>query len=222
MAKGSLEKRIERLEAIQEIQNLMGRYMFRHDHGAGEGKRIKDAPELYALKTPGVAVEIASTGVAEGGDQVKLMYEEGYGGLTVPQPGCIFEHDLCTPVIEVAEDLQTAKAVWMCPGFATIRLPDGKLKAGWRWHKIALACVKEDGKWKMWKYHVYSTFYTDFYKSWVDYKPELGGTPEMPEGLHLKKTDHDKPYSTDTIRNPSPPAPEPYKTWDLPIEGMPL
>ncbi|MFC1901474.1 nuclear transport factor 2 family protein [Chloroflexota bacterium] len=211
------QESVKRLEAIHDIQNVMGRYMALHVPGPLWNEKLK----LFALKTPGVAVEIDNWGVFEGADQVKACYEIGHFDLTKEHPGLFWEHDLTTPIIEVAGDGKTAKAVWFCPGVATRPEWDNpeKLKAFWRWLKIAAAFAKEDGKWKLWKYHVYGTFFADFYKSWVDYPVASRG---LVKELNPKPPTYYNPYRPDAIMEPIPAAPEPYDTWDLPIEGMPI
>lgn len=224
MAYDSLEERIERLEAVHEIQNVYGRYMFSHLQGPSMLKK----PEFFAMKTPGLAVEIDNWGVFRGPDQVEKLYiGGGHGDSTREEPGVMFEHDLTTPVIEVAKDCKTAKGVWLSPGFATTYVDEngkfadkehGKLRAMWRWIRVACDFVKEDGKWKMWKYHVYGTFFADFYKSWVDFQPP--GVGQLKE-LGAEPTTYHHPYSPDTARELIPSAPEPYETWDEPTDYMP-
>ena len=222
----SLNFELERVDAYRHIQNLMGRYMMRHDHGAGPGKRVKDSPELYALKTPGVSAEIAGWGYYQGPEKVKWLYEKGHGDQSVPWPGFIGEHDLTTPVIEIAKDGQSAKATWFCPGFganpgkqgssdfgAPEKGPQNARFAGWRWHKIGAAFVKEEGVWKMWKYHVYSTFFTDYYKSLLD---SQGDEPSFNPKSGAEPPSYNNPYRLDTIREPVPAPPEPYDTMDQP------
>lgn len=60
MAKKSREERIQRLEDIHEIQNLMARYEYLHVAGMHE-----ECADLFALKTPGVRIEIGNWGVWE-------------------------------------------------------------------------------------------------------------------------------------------------------------
>ena len=49
----SLEDRIQRLEDVREIENLMAKYAYLHTAGMHE-----DTVELFAQETPGVRVEI--------------------------------------------------------------------------------------------------------------------------------------------------------------------
>lgn len=175
MAKESLEKKMERLEkemarldAYRQIQNVMGKYMVVHV----TGPILPRSLDLFALKTPGCLVEIADWGLYRGPQQIRELYLKGHGDTTVNHPGAIVEHDLTTPIIEVAKDCKTAKAVWFSPGWIVPVVEEyGKGKFLWRWLRIAAAFAVEDGQWKLWKYHVISTFFADYYKSPADYQP---------------------------------------------------
>ena len=69
MATKSLEERIQRLEDIHEIQNLMSRYEYLHT-----ARLQEELAELFATKTPGVRAEIANWGVYEGSEGVRRLY----------------------------------------------------------------------------------------------------------------------------------------------------
>ena len=200
---------IERLQAVNEIQNLMSRF----EYLSTSGQNLK-IWEMFAQKTPGVAAHFESWGHWEGTKGIQRIY--GPGGLYDPdrenadQHGKLIVHTLTTPVIEVSGDCNTAKGVWTAPGFITLRERelghDGKKnpKAGqfigrWSWYKYGIDFVKEDGKWKFWHFRVSPLIACGIEKSWVDepridprkdyYPPEVspdtvnnewyGWTPEM-------------------------------------------
>ena len=203
----SLAREVERLKAIHEIQNLVGKYEVVHTP-----KTMSLTPELFALKQPDVSVEIAMWGVFIGAESIKKMYShmEESGA----RPGMMFEHQLTTPIIEVADDLQTAKGLWFSPGHET-PFVDGKLQARWCWGKFGADFIKEEGKWKIWHYHWYDTFMVPFDKSWVDTpQPARGVIEEHPGFKPDKPPTSRSTYYPDEIRRPIPWYPEPYKTWD--------
>ena len=78
-----------------------------------------------------------------------------------------------TPIIEVAKDLKTARALWLSPGLLNRRDDSGKLYARRGWAKYAADFIKEDGEWKFWHLHVDPTFRTPFDKGWVE-SPVVG------------------------------------------------
>src|ERR1700683_3878720 len=75
--------------------------------------------DLFALRTPGVRVEMM-WGIYTGPEGIRRCYE-GWHRHLGPEAdiGSMHMHTLTTPVIEVAEDAQTARAVWISPGHET-------------------------------------------------------------------------------------------------------
>jgi hypothetical protein len=76
--------------------------------------------------------------------------------------GLMIKHTPPTVVIEIAEDGQRAKVVWVSPGHETFPVAKGPPKAHWSWGQYAVDFRKEDGKWKIWHLHVRTTFRTPF------------------------------------------------------------
>lgn len=111
----------QRLWDQHEVSNLMGRFV--HLNGGGA--------ELFALDEPEVAAEFPGEARYQGRDAVSKRLEvAGHG-----RPGA-----LAAPVIEVAEDGLTAKAVWSQPAAAGDCAADFK---------------RVNGQWKIWHLHVY-------------------------------------------------------------------
>jgi hypothetical protein len=211
------QKEIQKLKDVYEIQNLMGRYIYLHEVG-----RDPEFPDtLYAKKTPGVSVEVATSGVflADKGD-LRRAWPTPPGTEPGLQKGALFTHPITTPVIEVAGDGKTAKGVWMSLGYETgADDPQTKKKiAMFEYHKKGVDFVKEDGKWKIWHYHVYRQFMTPWNVPFTDEwernvrdktigKFEEIFKPDLP-------TTADNPYSQDTVRELVPAPPEPYEKWE--------
>jgi hypothetical protein len=207
-----LKKKVQLLEATREIANLMGRYLYLHE----VRRESEFIDELYALETPGVSAEVAHYGVFEGKEGIMRMF-------THPRPrgaetGVMFENLLTTPVIEVAKDGKTAKGVWISPGLEAIPDPEtGNLRGFWCWTKYGCDFVKEDGKWKIWHYHVYRLFRTPYDMDWVEeyeHKLEAKGLQLEQKLKPDKPTSYDHPYSKTTEREYVPAPPEPYETFD--------
>jgi hypothetical protein len=207
MVEKTIEERIQRLEDIHEIQNLMGREQFMHTAGLHE-----EVGEMYAQKTPGLKVEVANWGVYEGKEGLQRVGIGVHGFYEGDHQGLMMMHTLTTPVIEVAGDGKTAKAVWISPGHETLRI-DGKLRAFWAWCKYGVDFIKEDGKWKIWHSHVYPIFRCPYETSWI----EISDAPAPPVPDELKPdrpTTYYHPYSTKTMPDYVPAPPEPYETWE--------
>ena len=204
-----LEKEVERLQAYNEIQTLVGKYVVLHTPQS----MARTPEEVFALKQPDVSVEVAMWGIFVGPEQVKKVYGSMEEGQT--KIGSMFEHQFTTPMIEVAGDGKTAKGLWYSPGHET-PIVDGKPQAKWCWGRYSGDFIKEDGKWKIWHFHFYDTFMIPFEKSWVD-TPQPG--PEIvSRGLRDMKPDKPTTYRSSywptAAREPYPSWPEPYQTWD--------
>lgn len=206
-------KKIQRMEDVHEIANMMGRYVYLHE--------VQRDPEFYdtmfAKKTPGVSWEVAHMGVFKGREGIKRALDAHGPKDGKIKPGTLFIHTLCTPVIEVAGDGKTAKGVWTSPGAETL----GE-KGFWAWTKYGCDFVKEDGKWKVWHYHVYRIFltpadtdYTEEYELKVLDSPKKDkGGPAIPGMVPDGPPTYDNPYSKSYIPGLVPAPPEPYETWD--------
>jgi hypothetical protein len=209
MAKESLEERIQRLEAVREIGNVMGKYEFLLAAGKGE--------EILALfaKRDDITFDIGDWGVYKGVEGLRRSPISGIADMT----GFGAEIALTTSVIEVARDGKTAKAAWMAPGYETTRNPKtGKLTAGWVWTKYACDFIKEDGEWKLWHLKNFLVFFAEYHKSWVEEggehylrRPPLK-TP-LPKGA-LPPAHRHLPYDPNAKPEMLPAFPKPYETYD--------
>jgi hypothetical protein len=218
------QKKLDRVDAVQEIQNLMGRYVWEHE--------VQKDPEFietkFAKNNPDVSWEVAHMGLYRGREAVKeILDQHGPRGGSIT-PGTFFVHTLTTPVIEIAEDGQTAKGVWKSPGAETMKDPQtGKLRGMWAWTKYACDFIKEDGKWKILHYHVYRIFMTPADMNYTDGWEMKGGGGIAPAGATSgggrgptqqasslrEPTTYDNPFSTSYIPELVPAPPVPYKTF---------
>jgi hypothetical protein len=225
-----LESRLARVEAAQarstathEIQNLMGRYEFWHV--ANLHQRCLG---LFALETPGVRIEVPG-GLYEGRAGVERFFLAYHGDHDADRPGSRLDgdmhmHTLTTPVIEIADDLRTAKGAWISPGHETMAgrnphtgepLP-AKPRAYWAWIKYGADFAREHGHWKIWHLGVYATFLAPYDTSWVDaeHVPTKAALP--PDKAPDRFLEDPAPwmYAADKPHLNVPPPPEPYATFD--------
>jgi len=228
----TLEQKVQRLMDIIEVQNVMGRHEYYH----AVGKHQAEIDELWAHKTPGVSFEAGDVGRTEGIKEVEKIYTVGnkvWGKNFLQEIRKIFPqiedkkenefigtttmHTLTTPVIEVAEDGKTAKGAWISPGHLTTP-SNGKLQAYWFWERYGVDFVKEDGKWKIWHFRVYTDFKTPYEKSWVE--NALNPPPPPPDTKGFPKPNRPpsiptyKEYSPFIVPQYAPRPPEPYKTFN--------
>jgi hypothetical protein len=209
-----LKKRIERVEAINDIQRLMGEYY--NTHVANPNEPINHFNQwIYFADREDTTYEVANFGLLKGFKNVQFFFREKRGGME-KQTGIMFEHDLCSPQIVVADDGETARGVWTSPGHETLfGHPE------WAWGRVAADFIKIDGCWKIWHYHWYRLFRCPFDTPWTNYdqqsvsKPipkerviEFGGDPD-----NVFPTTYFHPYSPDTYVECIPRTPQPYATW---------
>lgn len=226
----SLEHEQTRLQAVVEIQNLISTYAYYHAANMND-----ECVPLFALRTPGVAVDIPHIGVYDSGaDGIRRCYSVAHNaGIECEEDkaGMLMLRPMTTPVIQVAEDGMTAQGLWLSPGLSTGGDPEHGYTASWAWIKYGCDFVKEDGVWKFWHLRVFGIFMTPFHESWVESSQKVP-TPEeiemrrkmmeeraahQPAEAKPDRTneDYDWTYAVDRVYpGDFPPPPTPYKTWD--------
>ena len=230
---GALEREVTRIHDINEMECLIGKYMTVH-HRHDNPKLMSEADNYtFFPQREDVTVEVASYGARRGYETLKAWSSKHkIGDPSFIMHGCIYDHNLCTPMIVEAEDGQTAKAVWYCVGFETDpRIaergghPFGHPVATWCWGQDAIHFIKADGEWKFYHYHWYRLFRTPFYVSWANYHyPEqtwgagINLEAEKNQGIHVPSTYHN-PYLPEGTLYPVPMPAEPYESYadDTPL-----
>jgi len=227
-------RKLLKVRDVQEIQNVMS--MHEYFHAACRHREEMDA--IWALKTPGLAFEEALlNGRYVGLDAIRAYYVDFFERFFKaalhevrgmfpslkddPEDRLAFGvqilHTLTTPVIEVAGDGETAKAVWLSPGHVTAPA-EGRLQAFWHWDRYAVDFVREAGAWKIWHLWVGKDFTTPYDKSWVETALDPG------PGIRLDTApDFPKPnapglmpytgYSPFKVARFEPTPPVPYRTF---------
>lgn len=211
----ALVARIERLEAIHEIQNLMGRRAYLHSASLND----REFAECWSQERDDVAFEAEDWGVWDGRELIEKIYIDE-NPFPADTPGLMIEHTLTTGVIEVAQDGQTAKGVWISPGHETFPIVPGELpKPHWSWGRYSVDFVKESTGWRIWHLHVLTTFRTPYDTDWVhnavtrpEYFPEEGDTMEGMTPPSRPVT-FNQPYSPDLPPAYQPVPPAPYARW---------
>ncbi len=205
----SLEERIQRMEDVHQIQNLMGKYSYFHTADMQE-----ETVALWAKHTPNTWVDVPSFGYYEGYEGLRRCYVGAHQSRgEEARIGGMHMHTLTTPVIEVAADGKTAKGVWISPGHETGGPPGQKPQAFWAWLKYGADFVREDGEWKLWHMRVFGIFFTPYDKGWVECN--ISEAEPLPDQY---KSDVQTEYWTNykptakTVLVPVPP--EPYDTWN--------
>ena len=218
----------EKAASVNEIKLLLGKLMtINHSRHESEAyPRIRDSWKLFAQRNDST-LEIGENGVYIGIDHIRAWYE-AFDALG-PTHGTMFAHNLASPQIVVADDGETARGVWHCPGHETDPRyvesggsAEGFPAAVWNWGRIRADFIRENGEWRTWHYHFYSRLISPFHRSWTDHEktaPFRGPLSSRPGYAGAKLPAPDAPttahneYDPETIMYPIPPCPEPYATW---------
>ena len=198
------EQRIQRLEDIRAIKNLMGRYI--QFVFAYEGNRVIS---MFAMDEPDVRIT-RPEGVWEGKESV-TEYLMAQDKSTNPTEGEMYDYPLASPLIQVAGDGQTAKVLWDVPGIEGRKDANDKALGYFNYFKYAVDFKKVNGEWKFWHIRWYPSFATPFKEmSWAETKKMYlrEGLPEPDRaagGIWY--------YDGKSLpRGPEPP--QPYETFD--------
>lgn len=202
MSKFTAEQKIQRAYDVIQIKNLMARHAFYH----ASSRHELEMEKCWAHNAPNASWG-NHMGFEIGRDTVYGFYAEPHIGRTC-EPGMLFMHTLTTPLVEVAEDGQTAQAMWYTPGFG---IAHGS--GNWMYERYAIDFIREDGEWKIWHFFVGMDF---GFEAGTAYEKRKGGggpppseeaKPE-PGVLRIKNF-----YTSDYGWAQYPPVPEPYGTY---------
>jgi hypothetical protein len=125
---------------------------------------------------------------------------------------------LYAPIIEVADDLQTAQGLWYSMG-TEARVGTAGPVAYWLWGYYAVDFIQEDGQWKLWHMQVLNDVSCICGQSWgkpqqaypdlPEFEPLRGYTPPVPPiPAKLREDYHPRRPLTE-----SPRIPQPYVTF---------
>jgi len=218
--------RIQRMEAVREVQNVLARYVNYHSASNQEA-----TANLFCRHTPGVRL-IFNGHIYDGWEGVERHFIYRMKNAEQDLSGRIYWHDVVSPLIEVAGDAMSAKCIVSTHGAETGWNKDGSLKACWSWGKYRFDFLKEDGRWLIYRLEFHQCLNTPYEgKGWVE-EPcydIIGNAPEYlkkdPDPRTLPHRTTNKPYlplSLDTpecdLHNLIPSLPEPYETYDF--EGI--
>lgn len=173
----ALELRIRQDLAERAVEKCMNRY-----EGLLSAARIDEALQLFALSQPDVQADVGF-GFYYGPESVKRLigglhsWLEGNATTGKMKNGALYLVANTTGIVEVAEDLKTAKGHWLCPTISTPGSAERGFTAmpGYA-HRVA-DFIYEGGQWKLWHYMVYGLLYYPADKSWTDaavYEKETG------------------------------------------------
>ena len=115
-------------------------------------------------------------------------------------------------MIEVADDINTAKALWWMPGIGAIKDGNSEPKAIWAWGQLAVTFKIVNDSWKIWKLHYFRFIKCDYKKGWVE-DTSMVNRLNVPMHPLSKPTTYHNPYTPLSIRDGLPCAPKAYKSY---------
>ena len=214
------EEKIERLWDTEQCRKLMARYEY-----YGYGRVWEKVPDLFA-KRDDIWIDCEGFGVFDGPKGIKTFFVDWHHSMEGDAKGMLTLHTLTTECIEVAEDGQTARGLWISPGSETRHhATEDRNEAFWIWGLYAVDFIKEDGEWKFWHFRIPHLVLCDYHHSWVDLDgrkmgSDIGneGRPSADRPSTFRPTFYGAEKKTDNFFDP----PHPYKTeadlkgfWEL-------
>lgn len=235
MARRSMttEELTTKWECVREIENMMGRRtfygIFRQSDRMFEECWSKKAPDLclgfnngyyrgreavedYYRATTELA-KLKTELVMKANPQLSRKSAEELYGI-----GSLVVNNLTTPIIEIAEDFETAKGLWyymMGDTDYTSSGPGTFHKWGW----IGVDFVKEDGKWKIWHMVITEDLRHRAGVPWTEPQPQK---QVLPEYAAIDEFDFPQPNVPMTVYEhwhkkrqikPFPGLPKPFDTF---------
>lgn len=199
-----LEARVFKLKSNADLQRMIAAYS-----NYLSGARFSEILQLFANEQDDVRVA-TPWGIYEGYDSIGRLYYGLYRHILCGDcangvlPGVLDVHGVNTPVISIAGDGLTAKAMFCSPGLFTVRKEGtpNNLQSYWCWQKIGCDFIYENDNWKIWHLHFFPLFTAEFERSWVDAQENIYSA-EI-----INRYAPDRP-STDAVPIP----PEPYQTF---------
>ena len=202
--KKQLLLRINKLDAYTEIQNTMGRMI-----AAVNFRQNDEVKQYFALEMEDVSLEAADEGVFAGKEAVEAGIDYLLGSEI--KAGEMIDLQLTTPIIEVADDCMSARAVWWSPGAASVLREGQDPQAQWVWGDFAVDFIYTGDTWKIRHLHCFTVIRCDYHQGWVDDTSLINRPNTAMHPLAQPATYHN-PYHPKAIRYGIPAAPYPYDT----------
>jgi type II secretory pathway pseudopilin PulG len=162
-----------------QVENLFGRYMTLHN-----AFRDPEIIPLWAKKgTPDLRAQYSNNGIYTDWDTIMAYHAQRPN-----PPGKLIYHFLASPIIEVAEDGQTAKGMWLMSGLESgLTTPEAAAGAPYFMYarnvtvdgkkvwmhevyaKYGVDFIKQDGVWKIWHFHCFEVARSPFGVGWIPF-----------------------------------------------------
>lgn len=242
LSNADIQRELGRLQAVTEIQNLLGTYSLWHTSGLNH--RV---PELFT-KTDDTVVEMI-WGRYTGKDAAWRCYgvdhrRDDQGAIdalrlnvapVAPSRGADMGPPGAPPGSELTGaatgggpasmaplhmHLLTTPIIQVAKDGATARgvwISPGVEGSGWGWMKYGADFRKDHGQWKIWHLHIYGLFMAAYDKSWAENPYEAPRTTAGQSSDQPPTTNWNY-YKGATYVPLQPEPPQPYDTWNDKIQ----
>ena len=192
--------RVDDYNAICKVQSLYQHYLNKFN--------VEGIMSLWATSTEEITMEAGDSGVFVG--KVGVRRHFAWIAEATKTPGMYIEHRANQPIIEIAKDGKSAKALWFSPGVMAV----GEVKQqSWSLGKYDCVYIKEEGTWKFLHMRWTQHWESSYEKGWMNESFSPISTlrvppvypPDRPTTIFL-------PYSPYRINHLGPDIPEPYDT----------
>jgi hypothetical protein len=163
----ALELKLERLRAVDDIENLQGSYGYYVD--------MSMADATAALFADDATLEILQRGVYIGRDRIYEYMRR----LGLPGYGRVFTHMLQQPVIHVSGD--GSRANLRGRQFEIFGVHNAQ--AQWAENTYEHSYVRQNGVWKIQTFNAYHSFYAPYEGGWSSESFQMNYYPQYPPDL---------------------------------------
>jgi hypothetical protein len=224
----SMEQRLFRLESRAALENLVGKYL--QLTLAGRGEEILD--QLWSRRED-VCIEIGASGPYRSREKVATYYQKDL------LPGKLSLAYAMDPVLEIAQDGQSARGLWLTLGTETdagelgdyqqgsdperemlfsSHTQDGRgYTAEWSFQKLGIDFSFEEGEWRILHLHLYDIMRAPFDQDWVRYATGRFATDGMRLDALFKSN---LPFPEDKPPENLATGPTQYH-WQYTVDGTP-
>jgi hypothetical protein len=168
---GTLEttaaRQFRQVVAAHQVSNCMNRYTAMESLG-----HVADMENEFATNASDVQVDVGfgwyygATGVHRFCEVNGLLIGDANRGSFIN--GATFLFGNTSEIVEVAEDLKTAKGLWLTWFAMTTGNAATGFKPRWGCARRAVDFIQANGEWKIWHYFVYGLINTPPGQSWID------------------------------------------------------
>lgn len=176
-----IERELEILDIKQKCKNIMNYYML-------QAWTINNRSYVEKWSHREDCSLMMPWGCYSGYEGVRTCYLVDHGdidseidpGMVKGLSGALYIHTVTTPVIEVAEDMKTARGMWWSNGTEGNGLNGADFPlmgwGGWMWGGYCVDFINEDGEWKIWHMIHQPRILTEFTECWNEIPPYEGFT----------------------------------------------